>query len=66
MISTPAHATLAARQLLSELRHQYILAFETSTKAGWHALEVRVRRKDLVVKSRSGYVAGQSRPVGQN
>jgi Ca-activated chloride channel homolog len=60
--STPSHRSLAARQMLDELRHQYLLAFESSLRPGWHPLVVRARGKDLVVRARNGYMAGQSRP----
>jgi VWFA-related protein len=58
-VSAPAHASLAARQIVDELRHQYVLAFEASTTPGWRPLEVRARDRDLVVRARAGYtVAG--------
>jgi len=60
--STPAARSMAARQLVDELRHQYLIAFESSGKPGWHPLVVRARDKDLVVRARTGYIAGQSRP----
>ena len=53
----------AARQIIDELRHQYLIAFESSGNPGWHPLVVRARRKDLTVRARSGTIAGQSRPV---
>jgi Ca-activated chloride channel family protein len=61
--STPAQRSVAARQIVDELRHQYVIAFESSGKPGWHPLVVRARNKDLVVRARSGYIAGQSRPT---
>ena len=63
--STPAERSSAARQIIDELRHQYLIAFESSGKPGWHPLEVRARSKDLTVRARSGYISGQSRPVLQ-
>jgi Ca-activated chloride channel family protein len=60
--STPGQRSVAARQIIDELRHQYLIAFESSGKPGWHPLVVRARNKDLTVRARSGYVAGQSRP----
>jgi len=58
-VSAPAHASVAARQIVDELRHQYVLAFEASTRPGWRPLEVRTRDRDLVVRARAGYtVAG--------
>jgi Ca-activated chloride channel family protein len=61
--STPGQRSIAARQIIDELRHQYIIAFESSGKPGWHPLVVRARNKDLIVRARSGYIAGQSRPT---
>jgi Ca-activated chloride channel family protein len=63
VVSTPAERSLAARSIVDELRHQYLIAVESSDKPGWHALTVRARDKNLIVKARSGYFAGQSRPV---
>jgi len=57
--STPAQRSLAARQIVDELRHQYLLAFEASGNPGWHPLVVRARDKELTVRARSGYVAGR-------
>jgi Ca-activated chloride channel family protein len=62
VVSTPAQRSVAARQIIDELRHQYLIAFESSGTPGWHPLEVRARKKDLIVRARSGYIAGQSRP----
>jgi Ca-activated chloride channel family protein len=61
--SSPGQRSIAARQIIDELRHQYIIAFESSGKPGWHPLVVRARNKDLIVRARSGYIAGQSRPT---
>ena len=62
LASTPAQRSLAARQIVDELRHQYLIAFESSGNPGWHPLVVRANNKDLVVRARNGYVGGQSRP----
>jgi VWFA-related protein len=56
--SLPSHVSLAARQIVTELRQQYLIAVEPSTKPGWHPLEVRTRDKRLNVRTRSGYVVG--------
>jgi Ca-activated chloride channel homolog len=56
--STPAESDAAVRQIVSELRYQYVLSFESGTPAGWHPLTVRVRDGKYVVRTRSGYVAG--------
>lgn len=59
--SAPAHASLAARQIVDELRNQYLLAFEASTREGWKPLEIKSRKRNLVVRARSGYLAGGGR-----
>lgn len=57
--SAPAHASLAARQIVDELRHQYVLAFEASSqREGWRPLEVRARDSALTVRARAGYTSG--------
>jgi VWFA-related protein len=64
--SAPAHASLAARQIVDELRHQYLLAFEASTtQRGWRPLEVRARDRDLKVRARAGYTAGAQALVSE-
>jgi Ca-activated chloride channel family protein len=60
--STPGQRSMAARQIIEELRHQYLMAFESSGRPGWHPLVVRARDKDLIVRARNGYIVGQSRP----
>ena len=60
--STPAQRSTSAREILEELRHQYLIAFESSGQPGWHSLVVRARNRDLTVRARSGYIAGQSSP----
>jgi Ca-activated chloride channel family protein len=59
MVSAPAHASQAARDLITELRHQYLLAFEAAKAPGWYELDVRTRRRELTVRARSGYYASQ-------
>ncbi len=50
--------TAAINQLVEELRHQYVLAFEASPEAGWRNVQVRTRKKGLVVRTRGWYLAG--------
>lgn len=57
----PAGASLAARQIVGELRHQYLVSFEPGERPGWHPIELRTTRKDVLVRTRSGYVV-QARP----
>ncbi len=56
--SAPAHESIAARAIIDELRHQYVVAFNSSTSTGWHPLDVRVKDRDWVVRARSGYISG--------
>ena len=65
VVSTPAARSAAARQIVDELRHEYLVAFQSSGTPGWHPLVVRARNKDLVVRARSGYLAGRSRPISE-
>ena len=60
--SAPGQRSIAARQMIDELRHQYLIAFESSGNPGWHPLVVSTREKNLIVRARSGYIVGQSRP----
>jgi len=60
--SSLAERAVAAKQIVDELRHQYVLTFESSGTPGWHPLVIRARGKDLTIRARTGYIAGQSRP----
>jgi Ca-activated chloride channel homolog len=63
--SIPAETSIAARQIVDELRHQYLIAFEPASRPGWHPLELRTRGgRQLVVRARSGYLAAQPRTQG--
>jgi Ca-activated chloride channel family protein len=57
--SGPAAASRAARDVVDELRHVYLIAFEPGTTSGWHPIEVRTRNQKLKVRARGGYVAGE-------
>jgi Ca-activated chloride channel family protein len=58
--STSASAYTAARSVIDELRHLYLIAFEPGAAPGWHPIEIRTSQKDFVVRTRGGYVAGPS------
>lgn len=60
--SIPEHASAAIVDLFFELRHQYLISFEPGEREGWHPLEIRARKNDLIVRARSGYMAGRPRP----
>jgi VWFA-related protein len=59
--SVPAHTLEAVRDLFMELRHQYLITFEPGARPGWHPLEIRTKKKNLVVHARSGYISGPAR-----
>ncbi len=52
----PAQSSAAARQITTELRQQYLIAFEPDGQPGWHPIDLRTKDKNLVVRARSGYV----------
>lgn len=58
--SVTAHTEEALYDLFTELRHQYLITFEPGARPGWHPLEIRTRKKNLVVRARSGYMSGPS------
>ena len=55
--SMPEHTVAAVDDLFGELRYQYLITFEPGLRAGWHPLEIRILKKNLVVHARSGYMA---------
>lgn len=61
--TTPARSRLVTREIVTELRHQYVIAFAPDPRPGWHGIEIRTRVKNLVVRARSGYTV-ESRPDG--
>jgi Ca-activated chloride channel family protein len=59
VVSSPTQRSAVARQIIEEMRHQYLIAIESSAEPGWHRLTLRVRNRDLTVRARSGYIVGQ-------
>jgi len=55
--SMPEHTAAAVDDLFNELRYQYLITFEPGTAPGWHPLEIRTQKKNLVVHARGGYMA---------
>ncbi|MCM3878820.1 MAG: VWA domain-containing protein [Vicinamibacterales bacterium] len=56
LIQDTPSAITATRQILTELQHQYVIAFEPGNAPGWHPLVLKTRKNGLVVRARSGYV----------
>ena len=57
-VDEPATLARAFTDIAFELRHQYLLGYEPPKGAGgWRAISVVVRRPELAVRARSGYVA---------
>lgn len=54
-------AVSATHQIVAELEHQYIVAFEPSTALGWHELVLRTKKNGLFVRARSGYTVGSEK-----
>jgi Ca-activated chloride channel family protein len=59
-VSTDAEAVLRSQQILSELRHQYLIAIESAPRGEWRPIDVRVRDRKMTVRARSGYFSRQS------
>jgi VWFA-related protein len=62
VMSAPAHQSIAARQIIDELRHQYMLAFDAASRSGPRPLEIRMRDHRLTVRARTAYAAAA--PIG--
>lgn len=60
-VSRPGHTQQAVQDLMTELRHQYVISFEPGTRPGWHPIEVRLRKRNMFAHTRGGYMAGPAR-----
>jgi hypothetical protein len=56
--TNPLEDRKAAGQIVAELRQQYLIVFEPDTEPGWHSIAIKTRNKDLVVRTRNGYLVG--------
>lgn len=54
--ATAGQLSTVTQAILTELRHQYVIAFPAGSEKGWHDLTVRVRRGRVQARSRNGYV----------
>ena len=57
---TATQTSLAVREILSDLRLGYVMAFAPHDDPGWHQLTVRVARKGAIVRTRAGFWIGES------
>jgi len=48
-------AAVRAFQILTELRHKYLIAIDSAAEGDWRPIDVRVRDRHLTVRARSGY-----------
>jgi VWFA-related protein len=55
----PEETSRSVRQILSDLRTGYVLAFTPQDTPGWHRVTVRVAPKDARVRTRAGFWMGQ-------
>jgi VWFA-related protein len=53
-VRNASDGSVATRQIVTDLRHQYVLAFEPHPAPGWHQIEVRAARR-VTLQARSGY-----------
>lgn len=44
------------KQIVEELRHQYVIAIEAGAQPGWHPLTVKLRNTSLTAHARTGYI----------
>ena len=56
-VASPGEGSAAARQIVADLRSQYLLAFEPDGSPGWHRIEVRSGRR-VTLQTRTGYWTG--------
>jgi VWFA-related protein len=57
-----AEASQVARQVVMDLRQQYLIAFDPEPHPGWHPIELRTRDASHVVRTRGGFMVRQ--PAG--
>jgi len=59
-VTAGEQATLAAREIVNELRHQYLIMIEPSGGQAWRPLELRLKDRRMTVRARSGYFGTRS------
>jgi Ca-activated chloride channel family protein len=58
--SAADHGPSIAHHIVSELRHQYVIAIESADRREWRRLDVRVRHQRMRVAARGGYFGRDS------
>jgi hypothetical protein len=56
--STATEAVIMTAHYVNDLRQQYLIAIEAANVREWRRLDVRVRKRTLDVRARSGYFGG--------
>jgi len=56
--NTPRLVEAGIQRLVEELRHQYLISFRANSFDGLRRVQVRAMRKDLTVRTRAWYFAG--------
>jgi Ca-activated chloride channel homolog len=59
-VTAPEEAALQTRQIVSELRHQYLITIEPAADQDWRPIDVRVRDRRMTVRARSGYFGSRT------
>jgi Ca-activated chloride channel family protein len=57
--NTPKLMEAGIRRLVEELRHQYLISFKANAFDGLRRVQIRTVRRDLTVRSRAWYFAGE-------
>ena len=60
--TSDVHSRVASARIVSDVRYQYLLAFESAPIAGWRPLQIRTRDAANTVRARGAYMAGGARP----
>jgi VWFA-related protein len=59
-VKAPEEAGVQVRQIVAELRHQYLITIEPAAEQEWRPIELRVRDRRMTVRARSGYFGTRS------
>lgn len=65
-VGPPATTSVSVRQIVTDLRSSYVMAFAPREIPGWHRIIVRVSRSSAVVRTRAGFWIGTHHGVGRD